>query len=94
MVTIEALRQAFEKISTVARGTSPRLIRVISPTFHAPRTFVVALPSEDRADVYGYLAERTNLVVPIEGDLLVLTALEAAAILKLATDISEARDAA
>ena len=94
MITIEALRQAFQKISKVACGTSPRLIRVVSPTLRAPRTFVVALPPEDRADVYGYLAERMNLVIPAGGDPLVLTALEAAAILKLATDISEACDAA
>jgi len=94
MVTIETLREAFQKISTVACGTSPRLIRVVSPTCNVPPTFVVALPSEERADVYAYLAERMNLVIRAEGDPLVLTALEAAAILKLAMDISEVRDVA
>jgi hypothetical protein len=88
MVTIEALRQAFERISTAACGASSGLIRVVAPTLHDPRTFVVALPAKDRADVYGYLADRMNFVVPEGSDPLVITALEATAILKLAADLS------
>jgi hypothetical protein len=89
MVTIEALREAFEKIAATACGTRAGLIRVVAPTLNAPRTFVVALPAKDRMGVYCCLADRMNFVIPDGGDPLVLTALEAAAIVKLALELSD-----
>ena len=66
---------------------------MVAPTANAPRTFVVALPAKDRMDVYGYLADRMNFAIPDGGDPLVLTALEAAVIVKLAMELSGVGDA-
>jgi hypothetical protein len=56
--------------------------------------FVVALPAECRASVYGYLAERIDIEIPVGGDPLVMTSIEAAAVLKLAIELSAVGDAA
>ena len=61
MVSISTLREAFEIISAAACGANPALIRVVVPTAQEPRIFVVALPAECRASVYGYLADRVDI---------------------------------
>ena len=93
MVSIATLREAFEIISAAACGATPALIRVVVPTTQEPRTFIVALPSECRASVYAYLADRIDLAIPVAGEPLILTAVEAAAVLRLAIEVTAVKDA-
>jgi hypothetical protein len=94
MVSITTLREAFEIISAVACGANPARIRVVVPTLQEPRTFVVAFPAEHRTDVYHFLAERIDLSIPLGGDPLVLSGLEAAAVLKLAIELAAVEETA
>ena len=94
MVSIATLREAFQIISAAACDANPTLIRVVVPSSQEPRVYVVALPAECRPSVYGYLAERIDIDIPIGGDPLVLTAIEAAGVLRLAIELSAVGDAA
>jgi len=87
MVTIGSIRSAFHRIALIVCGSPAGLVRVVVPSSQEPRVYVVALSSEAAAGIYAFLSEELDVTIPSGSDPLVLTANEAAAVVRLAREL-------
>lgn len=88
MVTIGSIRSAFHRIALIVCGSPAGLIRVVAPSSREPRVYVVALPSEAAVEIYAFLSEELDVTIPSGTDPLVLTADNAAAVVRLARELA------
>jgi len=88
MVTTASIRSAFHRIALIVCGSPAGLIRVVVPNSQEPRVYVVALSSEAAPEIYAFLTEELDVAIPSGTDPLVLTANEAAAVVRLARELA------
>ena len=79
-----SLGMALTRLIEVANGAAGPSIRVaVLPAADGP-TYAALLPLEYRADVHHYIAERTDVSMPLDGGTLVLTGRQALQVINLA----------
>ena len=88
MVTIGSIRSALHRIAHALCGTHGGLVRVVIPSSQEPRVYIVALPSEFAGRICMYLCEELGVTIPSGTDPLVLTADEAAGLVRLARELA------
>jgi len=88
MVTTASIRSAFHRIALIVCGSPAGLIRVVVPSTQEPRVYVVALSSKAAAGIYAFLSEELDVAIPSGTAALVLTANEAAAVVRLARELA------
>ena len=88
MVTTASIRSAFHRIALIVCGSPAGLIRVVVPSSQEPRVYVVAFSSEAAPEIYAFLTKELDVTIPSGTDPLVLTANEAAAVVRLARELA------
>ena len=84
VVSSVALGMALTRLIEVAYGAAPPSIRVtVLPAVDGP-TYAALLPLESRADVHHYIAEHTDVGMPLDGGTLILNGRQALKVINLA----------
>jgi hypothetical protein len=84
VVSSVSLGMALTRLIEVAYGAAPPSIRVtVLPASEEPM-YAALLPLESRADVHHYIAEHTDVAMPLDGWTLVLSGRQALKVINLA----------
>lgn len=84
MLTSALLRLALKRLTEVVCSSPIRSIRVVVHSSGTTRAYAVHISAEYQAQVYGYLADHTEIGIPPPGSPLLLTTAEAYAAINLA----------
>jgi hypothetical protein len=84
IVSSVALRLAFTRLAEAAGATAQAAIRVALVALGMEQMYEVLIPTESRAKVHHYLAERMDLSMPLDGEALVLNGDQASKVIGLA----------
>ena len=92
VVTTASIRLALKKVCEITCGTSPKVIHVKALGDPMRRIFAASIPCEYETEIVSYLA--AYLPISMEAHMLVLTAEQAAEVVKLALNRDVSRPAA
>ena len=84
VVSRMSLRSALTLLAERTCGTAPALIQIAVTTAGTERTYAALIPFEYRAEVNQYIAEHTDVCVPLDGGALVLSGDQALKVINLA----------
>jgi hypothetical protein len=80
-----SLRSALTQLAERTCGTAPAVIRIAVMVAGAERTYAALIPFEYRAEVHHYIAEHTDVSMPVDGGALVLSGDQALKVIALAS---------
>jgi hypothetical protein len=90
VVTSVALRFALTRLAEATGATALPAVRVAMMDLGVERMYAALVPIECRAEVHHYIAERTDVSMPLDGGALTLNHDQAAEVIGLAYDVSQA----
>jgi hypothetical protein len=84
IVSSDSLKLAFARLAEAAGGTAQATVLVAVMGSGMEQMYEVLIPTECRAEVHHYLAERMDLSMPLDGEALVLNGDQASKVIGLA----------
>lgn len=86
VVTNIALRFALTRIAEATGATTLPAVRIAVMDLGVERMYAALVPIEYRAEVHHYIAERTDVSMPLDGGALTLNGDQASKVISLAYD--------